>query len=67
MSATKVNKDMTFVELLNTSPKAGEVLAKYGMHCIGCRMAAAETVEQGCRAHGMDDAAIEKIVNELNS
>lgn len=67
MSTAKVNKDMTFVELLNSNPKAGEVLARYGMHCIGCHMSAAETVEQGCKAHGMDDAAVEKIVNELNS
>jgi len=34
--------------------------------CIGCHIAATETVEQGARAHGMTDKDIEKMLKEMN-
>ena len=63
----KIHKDMTFDELLQKAPQAAGVLAEYGLHCIGCHMSASETLEQGCRAHGMGDDVIGKLVDELNS
>ena len=66
MSNEKINKTMTFGELLSKYPQAAPVLAGYGMHCIGCHVAVSETIEQGARAHGMDDATIEKMMRDLN-
>ena len=66
MSQDKINKNMTFGELLRQVPAAGQILMGYGMHCIGCHIAVTETIEQGARAHGMDDQTIDKLVNELN-
>ena len=66
MSQGKISKDMTFGELLRLVPAAGQILMGYGMHCIGCHIAVTETIEQGARAHGMDDQTIEKMINELN-
>ncbi len=63
----KINKDMTFGELLQKFPQAAPLLAQYGLHCIGCHIGVAETLEQGIRAHGMDDATVGKIVEELNN
>ncbi len=66
MSQEKINKDMNFGDLLRRYPKAGPILSGRGLHCIGCHIAVSETIEQGARAHGMDDATIEKLVEELN-
>lgn len=64
--AQKINKDMTFGELISLYPAAAPVLANYGLHCIGCHLSVSETIEQGMKAHGMNDADISKIVSELN-
>lgn len=64
--AQKINKDMTFGELLQAHPDAAPVLGSYGLHCIGCRLSVSETIEQGMKAHGMDDSMIDKLVAELN-
>ncbi|HPL16544.1 MAG TPA: DUF1858 domain-containing protein [Spirochaetota bacterium] len=66
MAQEKINKDMTFGDLLCQFPKAGPILMGYGMHCIGCHIAVTETIEQGARAHGMDDAMIQKMMQDLN-
>ena len=62
----KINKDMTFGELLRAYPEAAPVLGSYGLHCIGCRLSVSETIEQGMKAHGMDDSMVEKLIIELN-
>ena len=63
----KITKDMTFGELIKQYPSAAPILGNYGLHCIGCHLSVHETIEQGMRVHGMDDAAIEKLVLELNA
>lgn len=62
----KITRTMTFGELIRAYPVAAPVLGKYGLHCIGCHLSVTETIEQGMRAHGMDDASIDKLVEELN-
>jgi len=63
----KVNKDMTFAELLQVRPDAAMILSGYGLHCIGCHLSVAETIEQGMKAHGHDDDQVEKLIAELNA
>ena len=64
--AQKINKDMTFGELIQQYPDTAPILGNYGLHCIGCHLSVSETIEQGMKAHGMDDAAVTKLINELN-
>ncbi len=54
---------MTIKEIVEKNPKAAEVFAKHGMHCLGCAMAHFETLEQGCAAHGID---VDKLLKDLN-
>jgi hybrid cluster-associated redox disulfide protein len=61
----KISKRMTLGELIEKHPKAAMKMAEGGMHCIGCGMAAMETIEEGCRAHGMSDADIDKLIDEM--
>ena len=52
-------------ELVLNCPVAASVLLEHGFHCIGCGLAAYETIEEGAAAHGFDDAAIDALVAEL--
>ncbi|MCP4129782.1 MAG: DUF1858 domain-containing protein [bacterium] len=62
----KINKDMTFGEVLQQFPKTGPILANYGLHCIGCHIGVTETIEQGAQAHGLDAAKIDEMLKDLN-
>ena len=53
-SKAKISKGMTLGELVAKHPETVDVMLKYGLHCVGCHMAALETIEQGALAHGMD-------------
>lgn len=61
-----ITKGMTFAEVLKKKPKAGEIMFKYGLHCVGCHVAEFETVEQGAMAHGMSEEDVKKMLEEIN-
>ena len=63
----KIHKDMTFAEVLKQFPKSGAILAGYGLHCIGCRIGAFETLEQGAQAHGLSADKIDAMIKDLNT
>jgi len=60
----KINKDMTFAELIQKLPEATSKLADRGLFCGGCPMAQLETIEDGAKAHGID---VDELVKELNN
>ena len=62
----KISKDMSLGDVVTKFPKAAPVMLNYGLHCIGCHVAAFETVEQGAKSHGMSDEDIKKMVDEMN-
>ena len=64
--AEEITKDMTFKEVLEKKPQAGEVFMKYGLHCIGCHLSASETVEQGAQGHGLAAEQVVSMVKEIN-
>jgi len=59
----KVTKKISFEELMKKHPEAIEVLFENGMHCIGCSMAAQESLGDGALAHGLDP---DKLVDAIN-
>ena len=61
--AEKITGKTTIFEALQINPNAGEVLMANGMHCLGCALAHAETVEEAVGVHGVD---LDKILEELN-
>lgn len=61
-----ITKGTTFSELLEAHPESVGILLKYNLHCIGCHGASFETIEQGCRAHGMSKEQINILLRELN-
>ena len=62
----EITKNTTFSELLQKKPDAASILFEKGMMCIGCSAAMYETIEQGCKAHGMNDKDIQKLIGDLN-
>lgn len=66
MDKNKITKDMLIGDLVQKYPESGNILFNYGLHCIGCMVSLMETIEQGCKAHGMDDDTIDRMVDDLN-
>ena len=62
--ADKINKDMTFFEVMRTYPESVKVLQKYNLGCIGCMGAQNESLEQGANAHGIDADALVRDLND---
>jgi len=60
---TKITKHMLIGEIAQQYPETFDIFVKFGLHCVGCHVAAFETIEQGAMAHGID---VDKLVDELN-
>lgn len=63
---TKITKKMPMSKILQENENASEILFEAGMGCVGCSVAIQETLEEGCKAHGMNDKEINKLVEKLN-
>ena len=59
----RITKNTKLRDVVERYPETLGVFTEYGIHCIGCALAAFETVEQGAKAHGIDVA---KFVADLN-
>ena len=66
MKNKKITSKTKMSKLLSKKPEAINILFEAGMGCVGCPMAMQETLEQGCRAHGMDKKEISEIIKRLN-
>ncbi len=62
----EITKDMTLGEVVAKFPETVQVMLSYGLHCVGCHVAAFETIEQGALAHGMDEKQIDKMLKKMN-
>jgi len=54
-------------DILAICPQAMPILFDAGLGCAMCPMAGIESLRDGCLAHGMDDAEIQKIVDAINA
>ena len=60
----KITRDMTFAQVMKMHRDVIKVLAGYNLGCIGCSGAQAESLEQGCTAHGLD---VDDLLRDLNA
>jgi len=58
-----VTKDMTIGQVVRENPDKVDVLMSFGMGCVGCPSAQAETLAEAAIVHGLD---IEKLLAALN-
>ena len=66
MAKNKVDKNTTLGEAVQKFPESANVMMKYGLHCIGCHVAAWETIEQGAQAHGLGEKETANLIKEIN-
>lgn len=59
----QILKEMTIGEVVRNYPASVKVLSTFGMGCVGCPSAQAETIEEACKVHGID---VQEIINALN-
>jgi hybrid cluster-associated redox disulfide protein len=58
-----ITKDMLIGDIVEKFPQVVPIIMMSGMGCIGCSVAASETLEEGCAAHGID---ADDLVSALN-
>lgn len=58
-----ITRDMSIFETIARYPQTREIFKKYGMHCLECMGATAESIAAGAKMHGVD---LEKLLAELN-
>jgi len=62
----EITKKTKLSKIMQEKPEAVQVLFEAGMGCCGCPMAQDETLEDGCKGHGMSDKDVDKLVERLN-
>lgn len=59
-----VDKSMSIGQVLSMDRGTAPIMMSFGMHCLGCPHATAESLEDACAAHGSD---VTELVNRLNA
>ena len=59
-----VNKDMSIGEVLRIHRGTARIFMEFGMHCLGCPHATAESLADACAVHG---ANVDELVHQLNA
>ena len=63
-----VTKDTIIGDIVNADQDVAPILMYAGLHCLGCAMAAGESVEEACAVHGIDcDSLVEELNNYFQS
>lgn len=60
-----VTKDTNILEAVQKYPVIAQVFQRYGLGCVGCMVAAGETLGEGISSHGLNADAIVAEINEL--
>ncbi len=58
-----IDKTMSIGDVLNIHRGTARIFLEFGMHCLGCPHATAESIENACAVHGTDP---DELVKELN-
>ncbi len=59
----QVEKTMTLAQVLNADRGTARIFMEFGMHCLSCPCATAESLEEACAAHGVN---VDELVHQLN-
>lgn len=59
-----ITRDTLISEVLDINPDAAPIFMGMGMHCLGCAMAAGESVGEAAEVHGVD---VDSLLDQLNT
>ena len=60
-----VTKEMNILEAVQKHPVISNVFKRHGLGCVGCMVAAGETLGEGIAAHGLNADALIEEMNQL--
>ncbi len=58
-----VDKKMTIREVLAMDPGTARIMMSFGLHCLGCPHATAESLEEAGMVHGIN---VDEMVDQIN-
>ena len=58
-----ITKEMSIGQVLMIDRGTAAIMMQFGMHCLGCPHAVAESIEEACMVHG---ANADELVHQLN-
>ncbi len=58
-----ITADMTIASVMKLDPEVAPVFMSYGMHCLYCPHASAESIAEASQVHGIDTDALIKALN----
>ena len=61
-----ITLDMTIAEVMALNPNLAPTFFEYGMHCLSCPVASAESIAQAAEVHGIDANELLAKLNEFN-
>jgi len=64
--AQKVTGGMLVGDIVKRYPETMEVMTSYGLHCVGCHVSQFESLEDGCRGHGMTEEVCKELIAAIN-
>ena len=59
----RITKEMSIGDVVKKYPETVPVFFQHGLHCIGCHVSPFESVEDGCKTHGIDADILVKALN----
>lgn len=59
-----ITKEMTIGEVIKANVNKAHVLMQFGMGCVGCPSAQAETVEEAAKVHGIELSELLEALNK---
>lgn len=60
----KITKTNTIGDIVRNYPETIEALMSFGMGCVGCPSAQAETLEEAAGVHGLDADVLVEALNK---
>lgn len=58
-----INKEMTIAQVIQIKEDAPQILMQFGMGCVGCPSAQAESLEDAAMVHGLN---LDELLEALN-
>lgn len=58
------DKTMSIASVMQQDPEVAPVFMRFGMHCLYCPHASAESIEQASLVHGIDADQLIAAINE---
>lgn len=62
-----LTKSDLLLNVSQESPRAAELLAEYGLHCLNCFFNEFDTLEMGAAVHGMTQEEVSDMITDINT